>query len=323
MFLKFNDFVKLFEGGNIFKGKTDKIPKGYIQPTLIEYYKELSRLFPNHKNTWKMFVPVGSVGKKDYSGDIDLAIDITAFFPDKDVDEKDLKSWGIDLAEFQKDYEGMKKRARTATDSSLRWRAFLKQLGEYINKNSELLYIEIPKTTSGNMFGLFPQYNEEGVAQDIGVQMDWMVGNLDWLLFSYFSDAPIQNVKGLHRTQLMLSMFDFKGYSFNHTDGVKDKVTREVVAHSGNEAKELLTKLYGAKIDDKILQNYVTLQEYLVKNTTDKEYSGILDIYLKILDSTRADIPYDMQDYWIKNQSRLDLKGKFLPEDSALVPYKK
>ena len=39
---------------------------------------------------------------------------------------------------------------------------------------------------------------------------------------------------------------------------------------------------------------------------------------MKILNSTRADIPVDMQDYWIQNKDRLGLTGKFLPDDSNL-----
>jgi hypothetical protein len=44
---------------------------------------------------------------------------------------------------------------------------------------------------------------------------------------------------------------------------------------------------------------------------------------LKILDSTRADIPLNLQKYWIENQDRLGLKGKFLPDNSNLTKYKK
>ena len=53
-----------------------------------------------------------------------------------------------------------------------------------------------------------------------------------------------------------------------------------------------------------------------------EDLSGVFDAYLKILDSTRADIPEDLQEYWIANQQRLNLKGKFLPDDSKLVKYK-
>ena len=59
------------------------------------------------------------------------------------------------------------------------------------------------------------------------------------------------------------------------------------------------------------------------KNLSKEDFNSVADIYLKILDSTRADIPTDLQDYWIKNQDRLGLKGKFLPDESALIKYKK
>ena len=82
-----------------------------------KYYDELSRLFPKKKNIWKQFKPVGSVGKKPFSGDIDLAIDSSAFFPKKEVDPKTLKDWNIDPKQWEATYEKFKKRARTATDS--------------------------------------------------------------------------------------------------------------------------------------------------------------------------------------------------------------
>jgi hypothetical protein len=47
-----------------------------------------------------------------------------------------------------------------------------------------------------------------------------------------------------------------------------------------------------------------------------------MDRYLKILDSTRADIPDNLQQYWIDNKDKLGLKGKFLPDTSNLIKYK-
>jgi len=62
--------------------------------------------------------------------------------------------------------------------------------------------------------------------------------------------------------------------------------------------------------------------DYLKKNLPQEELNKVFDTYLKILDSTRADIPEDLQDYWIQNQDRLGLKGKFLPDNSNLTKYK-
>lgn len=319
MILKFSQFIN--EGGNIFKGKTDVIPKGYIDMTLQKYYEELGKIFPKKRSVFTKFVPVGSVGKKDFSGDIDLAIDAKEFFKTKDVSIEDLEDWNISIKQFNPVFEKMKKAARTATESNIMWKAFLYCIGEYINENSELLTIESKKTTNGNMFSLFPQFNPDGEMQSIGVQIDWMVGNLDWLLFSYYSDAPIENVKGLHRTQLMLAMFDAKNYSFNHVTGVKNKLTGETEADNAKSATVLLSNLYNKPLSDKTLQNYISLHKYLKDNTNDNDYNKVIDIYLKILDKTRCDIPFDLQDYWISNQTKLNLTGKFLPETSKLIKY--
>jgi hypothetical protein len=48
------------------------------------------------------------------------------------------------------------------------------------------------------------------------------------------------------------------------------------------------------------------------------DYDKLLDIYFKILDSTRADIPDDLQEEWLLRKDRLGLTGKFLPDTSAL-----
>jgi hypothetical protein len=118
-------------------------------------------------------------------------------------------------------------------------------------------------------------------------------------------------------------MFSYKGYVFSHNYGVKEKQTNKIVADSPKEAIKLLNKLYGINLNEKILQNYNVLQEYLRNNLAENVLYGIYDIYLKTLDSTRCDIPEDLQEYWVKNQDRLGLKGKFLPNDSRLTAYKK
>jgi hypothetical protein len=84
----------LTEGGNVFKGEdVDSIPLAFIQPTLEQYYEELSRLFPQHASKFADFVPLGSVGKKAKSGDIDLAVDVEELFPQGKVTDEDLQSW--------------------------------------------------------------------------------------------------------------------------------------------------------------------------------------------------------------------------------------
>jgi hypothetical protein len=62
--------------------------------------------------------------------------------------------------------------------------------------------------------------------------------------------------------------------------------------------------------------------ETLEGGLSQQDLNDVYDTYLKILDSTRCDIPEDLQQYWIDNQERLGLKGKFLPDNSNLTQYK-
>jgi hypothetical protein len=119
----------------------------------------------------------------------------------------------------------------------------------------------------------------------------------------------------------MLAMFSNKGYTFSHNYGVKDRDTQEIVANNPQQAIGLLNKEYVLNLDKETLGDYFKLKETLEAGLSPEELNKIYDIYLKILDSTRADIPEDLQSYWIENQERLGLKGKFLPDNSNLIKY--
>ena len=305
------------EGGNVF-GTTSSIKKEYIEPTLSRFTSELKKIYP--KINFK-FSTLGSVGKKDESGDIDLGMDVDQFMT-KDGTPL-LDNWNINEAEFEALYDKIRKRSRSATEAQSKLRAMLELIAVNIEKKSQFIDTDIKAAGGGSIFCTFPQYNENGEAlDDKAVQIDINVGNLDWLNFSYYSNTYKDNVKGLHRTQLMLSMFQALGLTFNHGTGVKDKATGDVVATTPKEALDVLNKGYNLNLSQDVLNDYFELMDSLKKNLSEGELNQILDTYLKILDSTRADIPNDIQDYWIANQSRLGLKGKFLPDNSNLTKYK-
>ena len=215
-------------------------------------------------------------------------------------------------------------RAKTASPQQTALRAFLELIADKIEEKTSTMSVDKKSAGGGSLHFLFPQHTPDGkiLEPPLNAQVDIMVGNLNWLKFSYYSDVYAGNVKGLHRTQLMLAAFAAKGYTFVHGSGIKNKETNEVEANTPEEAIRLLNRLYGFKITPEILQNYFKLRPFLEENISTEEYNKILDTYLKILDSTRADIPEDIQQYWIDNQQRLDLKGKFLPDDSKLTKYK-
>jgi hypothetical protein len=306
------------EGGNVF-GTTSSIKKEYIQPTLSKFTAELKKIYP--KVDFK-FSTLGSVGKKDESGDIDLGMSVDQFMT-KDGTPL-LANWNIDKAQFEALYDKIRKRTRSSTEAQSKLRAMLELIAINIEEKSQFIDTDLKAAGGGSIFCTAPQYNEKGEAIDEkSVQIDINVGNLDWLNFSYYSNTYKDNVKGLHRTQLMLAMFQALGMSFNHGTGVKDKTTGEIVATTPKEALDVLNKGYGLSLSQDVLNDYFELMNSLKKNLPKEKLNQILDIYLKVLDSTRADIPFDIQDYWIANQDRLGLKGKFLPDNSELTKYKK
>jgi len=306
------------EGGNVF-GTTSSIKKEYIQPTLTKFVAELKRIYP--KVDFK-FSTLGSVGKKDESGDIDLGMSVDQFMT-KDGTPL-LDSWDIDKAEFDALYEKIRKRTRSATETQSKLRAMLELIAIGIEKNSQFIDTDIKAAGGGSIFCMFPQFDKESKElPEKSVQIDINVGNLDWLNFSYYSNTYKDNVKGLHRTQLMLAMFQALDMMFKHSTGVTSKATGETLATNPQEAINVLNKGYNLSLSQDILNDYFELMNALKKNLPKDKLNQILDTYLKILDSTRADIPFDIQDYWIANQDRLGLKGKFLPDDSKLTKYKK
>lgn len=302
------------EGGNVWDNSAP-IKKEYIKPTLEKFKAEFSKIFPVASKYFDSVITLGSVGKKDVSGDIDLAIDEKAF--------EDVNDWKLDPAYLTELFAKFKKRSRSATDAQIMKRAVIVAISEIVNKESKIIETDTKSSGSGTLFCQFPQFDENGKETDLSVQIDVNVGDLDWLRFAYYSDSYKGNVKGLHRTQLMLSLFTYKGHTFSHNYGVKNKESQEIAAKSPEEAVKLLNDMYGFNINEKILQNYFDLQEFLKNNLKLEDLHNIWNTYLKILDSTRCDIPEDLQAYWVEHQDELGLTGKFLPNNSNLLALKK
>ena len=300
-------------GGNIFDS-TKPIKKEHIKPTMKNFLMRFKEVFPKAEPYFGGMKTLGSVGKKDYSGDIDLALSGKSF--------DNIEDWGLDKEYVTKLFDGFKKRARTATEEQLMKRAVIVAIAQKIEGSNSDILVDVKGSGAGALFLAFPQFDENNEEVGDNVQIDVNVGDIDWLEFAYYSSTYKGNVKGLHRTQLMLAMFANKGYTFSHNYGVKNKETQEIVANNPKQAIELLNREYNIDLDLSTLSDYFKLIEVLRNNLSREELEGILNRYIKILDFTRADIPEDLQDYWIEKQGELGLKGKFLPDTSNLFKYK-
>jgi len=300
-------------GGNVF-GTTASIKREDIKPTLLEFFREFKKIFPKAHTHFTGIKTIGSVGKKEISGDIDLVLAGSSF--------DNIDDWGLDEKHVQDLFVAFKKRARTASDEQLMRRAVVVAAAEIIQNSDTDIVPDMKGAGSGQLFLMAPQYNEAGERIGTSVQIDINIGDVDWLEFSYYSAVYKGNVKGLHRTQLLVAMFSYGGYTFSHANGVKRKDTGEVVATTPQQAIEVLNKRYGLQLTKDSVANYFDVMEALKSNLSEQDLHGIFDVYLKIMESTRADIPEDLQQYWIDNQKRLGFTGKFLPDDSNLVKYK-
>lgn len=299
-------------GGNVF-GNTAPIKKEHIKPTLLEFFRQFKKIFPKAEPFFREMKTLGSVGKKDYSGDIDLALSGKSF--------DNVEDWGLDREHIMQLFQAFKKRARTATDDLLMKRAVIVAIAEVVQNSDTEIAVDMKGSGAGALFLMFPQYDETNTQLEDNVQIDINVGDVDWLEFAYYSNTYSGNVKGLHRTQLLVSLFSNRGYTFSHNYGVKDRDTQEIVANSPQQAIDLLNKEYSLNLDRDTIGDYFKTMETLEAGLSPEELNRVYDIYLKILDSTRADIPEDLQSYWIENQERLGLKGKFLPDNSNLIKY--
>ena len=239
---------------------------------------------------------------------------------------KDLERWGLDSSHIEDLYQKFKSKARTATDKQLRKRAILTDMAEKVENQSNNLSVNTKQAGSGTLFFEFPQYKKDGEQHiDKKVQIDINTGNLEWLKFSYYSDRyPEKNVKGLHRTQLIVALLSNKGYIFYHNTGVKNKETGKMEATKPEDVVTLLSNLYDCTFTLDILKNYWKLDKFIEDHLDEDELSKVYRIYLGILDHTKdTDIPDgEIMNQWLDHQTEWGLSGKFLPSDSKLSAFR-
>lgn len=301
-------------GGNVFDGSSP-IKKENIKPTLKEFFKELKEVFPNSSEALHSIVLVGSAGKVEESGDIDLALDKKYI--------TDLKYWGIKRGTVIYIYSDLTEKYTRQNRKFLMRKATVMAIAQKLDDESRMIKVDDRSTSSGAIFCQFPQYDTEGRKLDKKVQIDLNIGDIDWLTWAYRSKPSKDPViKGLHRTQLLHALFAEKNYSMNNGLGVKEKDTSDYVAKTPDEAVSLLNKLYSFDITKDDTMSFEKLNDFLEDHLDKDEYDKVIDRYLQILDNMKCDIPVIFQNRWLDSQERLELTGDHLPSSSKLFPFR-
>jgi len=269
-------------GGNIFKNIATAIPRDRVEPTIKAYIKTLAEIFPMKAHSLSFFEPVGSAGKKEISGDLDMAIDATHI--SRSFTSTELQKWGIEWDDWNNLYTKIHKRARTATYQMSKMRALLTIISGKLAENNMQVN---DRVTAGNIFTCFEQYDVNGPTGDY-VQIDWMVGDIDWLRWSYYSHGE-KDLKGLHRTQFLVALFSEIGYTFSHFSGIKEKKTSEWTITTSEDALQLLSEHYGM-VTHSQTQTFAQLHSWLL-NCDSGSYFKVVNRYKEILRVQKQNIP--------------------------------
>jgi len=286
------------EGGNVFTGTeydTDDILLNNIKPTIDEFVSTLSSIFPKKKSTFTSLSDssnwLGSTGKKPKSGDVDLAYSSEYFFKDGQIDTE---GWGVDQNEYTQLYEKNKKAARSASDEQTQVKSLIQLIVKKINGSGKDIYANDKAANGGTIHFSYPQYSDSEKL-DINAQLDLDTGDLDWLKFRYNSELPDDNqeIKGLHRGQLMLAMFAATGYTFKSGKGFVRKETGDILGDKPQDAIDVFNNEYKPKqpLDLKITSNYNKLMDYVKTNLDPEDKENTLKMFAEALRRAKAYVP--------------------------------
>ena len=286
------------EGGNVFTGTeydTDDILLNNIKPTIDEFVSTLSSIFPKKKSTFTSLSNssnwLGSTGKKPKSGDVDLAYSSEYFFKDGQIDTE---GWGVDQNEYTQLYEKNKKAARSASDEQIQVKSLIQLIVKKINGSGKDIHANDKAANGGTIHFSYPQYSDSEKL-DINAQLDLDTGDLDWLKFRYNSELPDDNqeIKGLHRGQLMLAMFAATGYTFKSGKGFVRKETGDILGDKPQDAIDVFNNEYKPKqpLDLKITSNYNKLMDYVKTNLDPEDKENTLKMFAEALRRAKAYVP--------------------------------
>ena len=283
-------------GGNHFKKdyKVESIKKEELKYVLDNFKKILNDIYEINEDDYTL---LGSTDKKSISGDIDFGLS-----RDWLVRMCLLKDRSLRVMDYYNEFE---KRARTATEQDLLLRAYNQVL---VDELKERNVVVDEKAGIGQVFILLKKENGNYV------QLDILSGDLDLLKFMYYSKNYEDNLKGLHRTQLLIAFAKYKDYTLSHIKGLIKDSMRII-------EPKMICQILGLEYD-KCYDFYDLLNE-IQNNVNVEDLIEIMNIYFNILSHTKTDIPEILQPLWREMYKINNYKTNFLPKNSKLQNWLK
>jgi hypothetical protein len=275
----FRSLIK--EGGNAFPN-TSRISLENIDPTIDEYKKQIL-----YKIGLKDIdiIPLGSVGKKSSSGDLDLGIKFESLSKIFKIDDPKELTLTLDKAVFK-----------------------------YVETKSQV--------GSWQVYTSFPQYDRELNKLDINVQVDLMIGKFEWMKDWYASgyesgmsidDHLISKYKGVYRNILIgaimnqfkerISDSEFKKITAS-SQGISDVITT-IKGNKGNILKN--PKVVSRKIRSQNFREFFT--EFFEDPNFDPESIQTVELLFQYIDKNRKLL--NMKNDIIKTYERMLIDSKY------------
>lgn len=243
----------LKEGGNAVSN-VQKIAQNNVEPTLNKFYQVLKRYYKDLQWDDTIF-KLGSTGKKDFSGDLDIGIDFEAV--KKDSDE-------------------------TVLDQ-------LKNLFTYLYKANISQEIKINNISNDMIHLSYPQYNEDGEEIGKNVQIDILLTpNKKFTLFYMYSPAQNETAyKGAHRNELFRAIIKTTTYKPLKTmqkdgqDVVVQWTQQDLTSKGLYQQKKTLVDQNGTWLkykdtDEDLIESYAKVLEEKLVSGDPKEVINLL-----------------------------------------------
>ena len=283
----------IFEGGGLGKKfNAEPIYKDNIESTTKYFLKQFNK-YTKINIDFNSIKILGSAGKKDYSGDIDISIPkeisrqlvqylITELYSNKKKD--------FFLNNVEKKNPGIDENRKNAIAAL----NFGRSVGSPFNFDKKNRGIKLLTTVNefdfeDGMPGLVPfvvdQIDKNGKFLNKKAQLDLNFGNNEWMSFAYFyepEESPDNRpIKGLHRNAILASLIQSYGGEWGFQKGFK-KIKNSAFSEEKTDLIAFLKDKIKLNIEEKDLNSYSSILN-IIKQLNKNKRKQIFDIMIKRL----------------------------------------